>query len=122
MAGGTVRPEIIWAGPLDYYGVEAAIDHATRRLAEQGRTPYAIPIGGASLTGALGYVRAAQELTQQHPDTDMVVVAEAAPPYPSLVDRLDDHFAKAPRFGEAGASLLDLLRAPALAAPTSLAR
>src|SRR5436309_2512004 len=27
-------PELVWAGPLDYYGVEAAIDHATRRLAE----------------------------------------------------------------------------------------
>src|SRR3954447_15002074 len=35
-----IRPEITWARPLDCYGVEAAIDHATRRLAEQGRTPY----------------------------------------------------------------------------------
>src|SRR5438309_229688 len=63
-------PEMVWAGPLEYYGVEAAIDHVARRLIEEGRKPYAMPIGGASLTGALGYVRAAQELTQQHPDTD----------------------------------------------------
>jgi glycosidase len=48
-------------------------------------------------------------------------VAEAAPPYPTVVDRMDDHFAAAPRFGEDGGSLLELLRAPALAAPTSLA-
>ncbi|HYX10509.1 MAG TPA: alpha-amylase family glycosyl hydrolase, partial [Candidatus Acidoferrum sp.] len=48
-------------------------------------------------------------------------VAEAAPPYPTVVDRMDQHFAAAPRFGEDGGSLLDLLRAPALAAPTSLA-
>jgi len=73
-----LTPEMVWAGPLDYYGVEAAIDRTTRRLAEEGRTPYAIPIGGASLTGALGYVRAAEELLQQHADTDLVVVADGS--------------------------------------------
>src|SRR5437660_7754375 len=54
-----LAPEIVWAGALDYYGVEAAIDHTTRRLIEDGRRPYAMPIGGASPIGALGYVRAA---------------------------------------------------------------
>jgi len=71
-------PEMVWAGPLDYYGVEAAIDHTTRRLTEEGRRPYAMPIGGASVTGALGYVRAAQELTQQHAGIDLVVVADGS--------------------------------------------
>jgi len=73
-----LAPEMVWAGPLDYYGVEDAIEHATRRLTEQGRKPYAMPIGGASVTGALGYVRAAQELTAQHVDVDLVVVADGS--------------------------------------------
>src|SRR5213075_3259893 len=57
---------------------EAAIDHATRRLAEEGRRPYAMPIGGASVTGALGYLRAAQELEQQRQGIDLVVVADGS--------------------------------------------
>src|SRR5436305_1475981 len=73
-----LAPEMVWAGPLDYYGVEAAIDHTTRRLIEEGRKPYAMPIGGASVTGALGYVRAAQELTTQHSGIDLVVVADGS--------------------------------------------
>src|SRR5581483_2175090 len=71
-------PEMVWAGPLDYYGVEAAIDHTTRRLIDEGRRPYAMPIGGASVTGALGYVRAAQELRAQRADVDLVVVADGS--------------------------------------------
>jgi len=71
-------PEMVWAGPLDYYGVEAAIEHATRRLIEEGRRPYAMPIGGASATGALGYVRAAHELTAQHPHLELVVTADGS--------------------------------------------
>lgn len=73
-----LRPEMVWAGPLDYYGVEDAIDHTTRRLSEEGRRPYAMPIGGASVTGALGYVRAAQELTQQRPGVELVVVPDGS--------------------------------------------
>jgi D-cysteine desulfhydrase family pyridoxal phosphate-dependent enzyme len=71
-------PEMVWAGPLDYYGVEAAINHTTRRLTEEGRRPYAMPIGGASVTGALGYVRAAHELTEQHSSVDLIVVADGS--------------------------------------------
>jgi len=73
-----LAPEMVWAGPLDYYGVEAAIDHAARRLIEEGRKPYAMPIGGASVTGALGYVRAAQELINQHADVELVVVPDGS--------------------------------------------
>jgi D-cysteine desulfhydrase family pyridoxal phosphate-dependent enzyme len=73
-----LAPEMVWAGPLDYYGVEAAIDHATRRLTEEGRRPYAMPIGGASVTGAFGYVRAAQELIEQHADLELVVVPDGS--------------------------------------------
>jgi D-cysteine desulfhydrase len=71
-------PEMVWAGPLDYYGVEDAIDRTTRRLIQEGRRPYAMPIGGASATGALGYVRAAHELTQQHPHLELVVTADGS--------------------------------------------
>jgi D-cysteine desulfhydrase family pyridoxal phosphate-dependent enzyme len=73
-----LAPEMVWAGPLDYYGVEAAIEHTSRRLIDEGRRPYAMPIGGASVTGALGYVRAAQELTAQRRDVDLVVVADGS--------------------------------------------
>jgi len=73
-----LRPEIVWVGPLDYYAVEDAIDHTARRLIDEGRRPYAMPIGGASVTGALGYVRGAQELTNQHPDVDLVVTADGS--------------------------------------------
>jgi D-cysteine desulfhydrase family pyridoxal phosphate-dependent enzyme len=73
-----LAPKIVWAGPLDYYGVEAAIDHTTRRLIDEGRLPYAMPIGGASSVGALGYVRAAEELRGQLPDIDLVVVADGS--------------------------------------------
>ena len=71
-------PEIVWVGPLDYYAVESAIDHTTRRLIDEGRRPYAMPIGGASVTGALGYVRGAQELAAQHPDVELVVTADGS--------------------------------------------
>ena len=72
------RPEIVWVGPLDYYAVESAIEHTTRRLIDEGRRPYAMPIGGASVTGALGYVRGAQELAEQHPNVDVVVTADGS--------------------------------------------
>jgi len=71
-------PEMVWAGPLDYYGVETAIEHTTRRLIEEGRRPYAMPIGGASAVGALGYVKAAHELADQLPHVELVVVADGS--------------------------------------------
>jgi D-cysteine desulfhydrase family pyridoxal phosphate-dependent enzyme len=73
-----LAPEMVWAGPLDYYGVEAAIDATAARLGREGRIPYAMPIGGASAIGALGYVRAAHELMRQHVDVDLVVVADGS--------------------------------------------
>jgi D-cysteine desulfhydrase family pyridoxal phosphate-dependent enzyme len=64
-----------WAGPLGYAELEAAIEHAAARLREDGRTPYVMPIGGASTIGEQGYVAAAAELREQVPDVDVVVVA-----------------------------------------------
>jgi D-cysteine desulfhydrase family pyridoxal phosphate-dependent enzyme len=88
-------PEMVWAGKageLDYYGVEAAIDDACRRLLASGRRPYAMPIGGASAVGALGYVRAGEELRAQDPDFDVVVVADGSGgTHAGLVAGLGDH-------------------------------
>src|SRR6185437_16251767 len=71
-------PEIVWAGDLDYYETEAAIDGEAARLRLASRRPYAIPVGGASPVGALGYVQAGIELLGQDPDVDVVVVADGS--------------------------------------------
>ncbi len=71
-----LAPEIVWAGPLDYYELEAAIDAEAERLRAAGRTPYAMPLGGASTVGQLGYVRAALELRAQLPDTTLIATAD----------------------------------------------
>ncbi len=88
-------PEIVWAGregELDYFGIEGAIDEACERLAAAGRRPYAMPIGGASTVGALGYARAAVELVAQDPDVDLVVVADGSGgTHAGLVAGLGDH-------------------------------
>jgi glycosidase len=48
-------------------------------------------------------------------------IARRAPAYPTVVDGLRAHFESAPPVGPGGQSLVGVLRAPALAAPTSLA-
>ena len=75
-------PQVEWIGlnegPMDYYGIETAIDETADRLAAEGRRPYRMPIGGASAVGALGYVHAAAELQGQAGvigGIDVVVVA-----------------------------------------------
>ena len=88
-------PEMVWAGKageLDYYGVEAAIDDACQRLQAGGRRPDAMPIGGASPVGALGYVAAGLELRAQDRDFDVVVVADGSGgTHAGLVAGLGDH-------------------------------
>jgi D-cysteine desulfhydrase len=69
-------PDIVWAGPLDYYDLEAAIEAEAARLVAAGRKPYAMPLGGASTIGQLGYVRAAAELRDQLPDASLIVTAD----------------------------------------------
>jgi D-cysteine desulfhydrase family pyridoxal phosphate-dependent enzyme len=71
-------PEIVWGGEFDYYALEDAIVAQCERLTSEGRRPYGMPIGGASVVGALGYVAAAQELRAQLPDVDLVVVADGS--------------------------------------------
>jgi D-cysteine desulfhydrase len=43
---------------------DAVVEHA-RSLRAQGRRPYAVPRGGATATGVLGYAHAARELAEQ---------------------------------------------------------
>lgn len=73
-----LAPEIVWAGPIDYYALEAAMRVEADRLAAAGRTPYLIPVGGASTVGELGYVAAALELRAQIPDVSLVVTADGS--------------------------------------------
>lgn len=73
-----LAPEIVWAGPIDYYALEEAMSVEADRLAATGRTPYLIPVGGASTIGELGYVVAALELREQVPDLSLVVTADGS--------------------------------------------
>ena len=85
-------PEIVWAGDLAYYETEAAIEGEAARLRAASRRPYAIPVGGASVVGALGYVQAGVELVAQDPDVDVVVVADGSGgTHAGLVAALGDH-------------------------------
>lgn len=84
--------EVEWVGDLDYYPLEAAIEATAARLAEEGRRPYAIPVGGASPVGTLGYARTALEVLEQLPDPDLVVVADGSGgTHAGLVAGLGDH-------------------------------
>jgi D-cysteine desulfhydrase len=79
-------------GPLAYAELEAAITATAERLGAEGRRPYAMPIGGANAVGALGYVRAAQELQAQAPGLDVVVVADGSGgTHAGLAAGLGDH-------------------------------
>ena len=74
-------PDIVWfrgGADLEYEAVEQAITTTAERLEASGRRPYAMPIGGASAVGALGYVAAAAELRGDLPALDLVVVADGS--------------------------------------------
>ena len=64
----------------DYYGIEDGIVALTRRLEADGHRPFAIPVGGASVTGATAYADAADELLLQLDGlpVDCVVVADGS--------------------------------------------
>jgi D-cysteine desulfhydrase family pyridoxal phosphate-dependent enzyme len=63
----------------EYYEIEASIEAIADEVRAAGGRPYAIPVGGASVTGALGYVDAARELTGQLAEPlDWIVVADGS--------------------------------------------
>jgi D-cysteine desulfhydrase len=92
--------DLVWGGDLDYYGTEAAIDAVGDRLEAAGRRPYRMPVGGASVTGALAYVAGALELEAQLRDAlgraaagrALVVVADGSGgTHAGLAAGLGDH-------------------------------
>ncbi len=69
-----------FTGPAEYYELESAIEELAADLSRQGHRPYAIPVGGASVTGVVAYADAADELAAQTTtvDVDWVVVADGS--------------------------------------------
>jgi len=72
-----------FTGADSYYEVEAAIEEVAAQLAADGRRPFAMPIGGASVTGAAAFAWAADELFAQadgdgHGSVDWIVVADGS--------------------------------------------
>jgi D-cysteine desulfhydrase family pyridoxal phosphate-dependent enzyme len=72
-----------FTGADSYYDVESAIDEVAAQLAADGRRPFAMPIGGASVTGAAAFAWAADELFAQvdeggHGSVDWIVVADGS--------------------------------------------
>ena len=72
-----------FTGADSYYDVESAIDEVAAQLATDGRRPFAMPIGGASVTGAAAFAWAADELLAQvdeggNRNVDWVVVADGS--------------------------------------------
>lgn len=67
-----------FTGERGYYAAEDAINALAGRLRADGHRPYAIPIGGASVTGAAAYVLAADELLGQVAAPDWIVVADGS--------------------------------------------
>ena len=66
--------DITWLeGDIFGGGVDAAIEERAAELARAGAKTYSIPVGGSNAVGALGYVRAAQEIQEQLPEADLVV-------------------------------------------------
>jgi D-cysteine desulfhydrase family pyridoxal phosphate-dependent enzyme len=69
-----------FVGSQVYYGTESAIESVAAELARAGRRPFAIPVGGASVTGVRAYVRAVDELVGQldGETVDWMVVADGS--------------------------------------------
>src|SRR5262249_14223602 len=63
----------------DEEGADRRLHEIAGELARQGRRPYVIPLGpGNPPTGALGYVRCAEEILGQSRDFDAVVIASGS--------------------------------------------
>ncbi|HEY4397927.1 MAG TPA: D-cysteine desulfhydrase family protein [Acidimicrobiia bacterium] len=72
-----------FTGADSYYDVESAIEELAARLAADGRRPFSMPIGGASVTGAAAFAWAADELLAQvdgggYGPVDWIVVADGS--------------------------------------------
>ncbi|MEX0665033.1 MAG: D-cysteine desulfhydrase family protein [Acidimicrobiia bacterium] len=54
-----------FVGPCDYYALESAIEALAAELTRAGHRPFAMPVGGASVTGVAAYADATVELRVQ---------------------------------------------------------
>jgi D-cysteine desulfhydrase family pyridoxal phosphate-dependent enzyme len=57
--------ELVFIGDAHVDDMMAAVDREMERLKGEGKKPYAIPVGGSTPLGELGYVRAAREFAEQ---------------------------------------------------------
>jgi D-cysteine desulfhydrase family pyridoxal phosphate-dependent enzyme len=67
-----------FTGARDYYQIETSIEALSAQLTAEGRTPFAIPVGGASVTGVVAYALAIDELREQIEDPDWIFVADGS--------------------------------------------
>jgi D-cysteine desulfhydrase family pyridoxal phosphate-dependent enzyme len=68
-----------FTGATDYYEIESSIEDLTAQLTAEGRRPFAIPVGGASVTGVVAYALAIDELRAQlDVDPDWIFVADGS--------------------------------------------
>lgn len=67
-----------FTGADGYYEIEKSIEELAAQLAKEGRSPFAIPVGGASVTGAVAYAHAVDELRTQTDDVDWIFVADGS--------------------------------------------
>jgi D-cysteine desulfhydrase family pyridoxal phosphate-dependent enzyme len=67
-----------YSGSEHYYETEAAIETLAARLRDEGRRPYAIPVGGASVEGVVAYADAVDELDAQGVEVDWMFVADGS--------------------------------------------
>ncbi len=72
---GLFGAEIHWAGERARTELDQRASEIAEELREQGRRPALLPYGGSNMLGALGYLRCADELREQAPDAEHVVVA-----------------------------------------------
>src|SRR5207253_7655299 len=75
--------ELIFLGESNLQQMDEGLERTMERLRSEGKKPYAIPIGGSSALGELGYVTAAREFVDQcrtvgcEADTIVVAVGSA---------------------------------------------
>lgn len=60
-----IDADITFTGDADRASVDRAVEQRANELRARGRRPYAVPRGGATPHGALGYFHAAGELSEQ---------------------------------------------------------
>jgi len=72
---GLFGATVLWAGDADDQTLGAITERVAGQLRERGAVPAVIPFGGSSVLGARGYAECGQELLDQQPDLETVVVA-----------------------------------------------